>query len=111
MHRAEGDRRAVVRAPCSPEERAFFAEMRIAMGGGSISDLLRYAVARLAIEEGMSALLPETWRANYPEGGVESNLVRPAEVAPQPGCATPPGVSKPLHIGPQLADLGHGPAT
>lgn len=102
MHRAEADRSAVVRAPCSPDERAFFAGMREALGAGSVSDLIRYAVAQLAIQEGMGDQIPESWKVHYPEAGKEALLAKLAEGVPKPSAQALPKDASPLRIGPRI---------
>lgn len=67
VHRAEAERSSVVKAPSSDRERELFDKLQQALGAGSVSDLIRYAVARLAIEEGKGELIPDSWMMHYPE--------------------------------------------
>jgi hypothetical protein len=102
VHRAEGDRGLVVRAPCSPEERAFFDAIQEGLGAGSISDLIRYAVARLAIEEGRGDQVPQSWRVHYPDANRDALLAKLAKSVPAPATRALPKDAEPLRIGPRL---------
>lgn len=58
-----GRRTLAVRATCSPEEKAFFERVQRESRAPAMGDLLRYAVAKIAIEHGCE--LPEKWAPYY----------------------------------------------
>lgn len=58
-----GRRMFVARAPTTPEEQAFFERLKTAVMAPTMADLIRYAVARVALERGLE--IPEKWRPYY----------------------------------------------
>ena len=62
---ARGRRVLVVRATTSPEEQAFFLELKKKMNAPTMSDLIRHCCTRIAIEEGIELEIPKSWRALY----------------------------------------------
>lgn len=103
VHRAESERTSVVRAPCSDAERGLFHKLQASFGG-SISDLIRYAVARLAIEEGKGKHIPETWMIHYPEAREQQQLAKLAKELPPPATRALPKEVSSLRIGPRLSN-------
>lgn len=60
-----GRRALCVRATTSPEEQAFFLELKKEMNAPTISDLIRHCCVQIALEEKLDIELPEAWRALY----------------------------------------------
>ena len=58
-----GRRVLVARAPTTIEEQAFFNLLKDAVMAPTMADLIRYAVARVALERGVE--IPEKWQPYY----------------------------------------------
>lgn len=58
-----GRRVLVARAPTTPEEQAFFNRLKDAVMAPTMADLIRYAVAKVALERGVE--IPEKWQPYY----------------------------------------------
>lgn len=58
-----GRRMLCARAPTTLDEQAFFNRLRDAVLAPSMADLIRYAVSKIAIENGVE--IPEKWRPYY----------------------------------------------
>lgn len=52
-----------MRAPASPEEQAFFNQLKETLKAPTMADLLRHLAAERALEIGLE--LPEKWRIYY----------------------------------------------
>lgn len=58
-----GRRVLVARAPTTPDEQAFFEQLKEKVMAPTMADLIRYAVVKVALENDVE--IPERWRPYY----------------------------------------------